>query len=260
MTKSATREAADKVTFTQAEVTSAVALKAPIATPVFTGNVGVGVTPEAWHSSVTAIDVGTYGSIYEQDEFNITSNSYLNASSQETYKNTDEAVMYKQTASGKHIFKVAPSGTADAAISWNTAMTIDNAGIVTKPNQPAFMAYRSGSHNTVDSAGVKNFAGISFNRGNHYDGTNKFTCPVAGLYTFTVLIDFFGQASSPVVFRINGGLYGKHDEADHRGSVGTDTSTSFTYVEEFAANDYVQVLVNGNSHNDYIFFSGYLIG
>jgi hypothetical protein len=90
------------------------------------GNVGIGVTPEAWHSSVTAIDVGTYGSIYEQDEFNITSNSYLNASSQETYKNTDEAVMYKQTASGKHLFKVAPSGTADSAISWTTAMKIDN--------------------------------------------------------------------------------------------------------------------------------------
>jgi hypothetical protein len=41
MTKSVTRVAADKVTFTQAEVTSAVALKAPIASPVFTGNVTV---------------------------------------------------------------------------------------------------------------------------------------------------------------------------------------------------------------------------
>ena len=41
MTKSATRVAADKVTFTQAEVTSAVALKAPIATPVFTGDATV---------------------------------------------------------------------------------------------------------------------------------------------------------------------------------------------------------------------------
>ena len=41
MTKSATREAADKVTFTQAEVNSAVALKAPIATPVFTGDATV---------------------------------------------------------------------------------------------------------------------------------------------------------------------------------------------------------------------------
>jgi len=39
MTKSATREAADKVTFTQTEVTSAVALKAPIASPSFTGTV-----------------------------------------------------------------------------------------------------------------------------------------------------------------------------------------------------------------------------
>jgi hypothetical protein len=39
MTKSATRVAADKVTFTQTEVTSAVALKAPIASPSFTGTV-----------------------------------------------------------------------------------------------------------------------------------------------------------------------------------------------------------------------------
>ena len=41
MTKSATRVAADKVTFTQAEVTSAVALKAPIASPSFTGDATV---------------------------------------------------------------------------------------------------------------------------------------------------------------------------------------------------------------------------
>jgi len=41
MTKSATREAADKVTFTQTEVNSAVALKAPIASPVFTGDITV---------------------------------------------------------------------------------------------------------------------------------------------------------------------------------------------------------------------------
>ena len=46
MTKSATREAADEVS-------------APIASPVFTGNVGVGVTPEVkWHSTSTALQVG----------------------------------------------------------------------------------------------------------------------------------------------------------------------------------------------------------
>ena len=38
MTKSATRVAADEVS-------------APIASPVFTGNVGVGVTPEAHHNT-----------------------------------------------------------------------------------------------------------------------------------------------------------------------------------------------------------------
>ena len=41
MSTSRTREKADKVTFTQTEVTSAVALKAPIASPSFTGNIGM---------------------------------------------------------------------------------------------------------------------------------------------------------------------------------------------------------------------------
>ena len=91
-----------------------------------TGNVGIGVTPEVYVSSAHAIDMGNYGGILEQDEMNITSNVYLNTSSSLRYKVTDEAVMYKQTASGKHIFYVAPSGSADAAITFKTAMNIVN--------------------------------------------------------------------------------------------------------------------------------------
>ena len=48
MTKSATREAADEVS-------------APIASPVFTGNVGVGVAPEAWRSPDSVLPVGGTG-------------------------------------------------------------------------------------------------------------------------------------------------------------------------------------------------------
>ena len=134
MTKSATREAADKVTFTQAEVTSAVALKAPIASPVFTGNVGVGVTPEASYPDRPVVRVGSGLGLQCRATGNpshtwINSNSYQDASTAaDKYIGTDQASQIKQT-NGAFTFKVAPSGTADAAISWTTAMTIDNGGV-----------------------------------------------------------------------------------------------------------------------------------
>ena len=132
MTKSATRVAADKVTFTQTEVTSAVALKAPIAAPVFTGNVGVGVTPEASSSSFKTLQIGGGASIIASatgENAYFMSNTYRNSSGTESYILSEQAStldMYN----GTHRFRVAPSGSADAAISWTTAMTIDNAGQV----------------------------------------------------------------------------------------------------------------------------------
>ena len=133
MTKSATREAADKVTFTQAEVTSAVALKAPIASPSFTGNVGIGVTPEASYPDRPVVRVGSGLGLQCRATGNpshtwINSNSYQDASTAaDKYIGTDQASQIKQT-NGAFTFNVAPSGTADAAISWTTPLTITNDG------------------------------------------------------------------------------------------------------------------------------------
>ena len=93
-----------------------------------TGNIGIGVTPEVHVSSAHAIDLGNYGGILEQDEMNITSNVYLNTGSSLRYKVTDEAAMYKQTASGRHVFSTAPSGSADAAITFTNVLAIENSG------------------------------------------------------------------------------------------------------------------------------------
>ena len=132
MTKSATRVAADKVTFTQTEVTSAVALKAPIASPVFTGNVGVGVTPEAWYSTngSQAIQVGNLASIFSNSGNNSVdfACNFYQDSVGDKYLVNDHATRIHSDG-GKFEFQVAPSGTADAAISWTTAMNIDNAGM-----------------------------------------------------------------------------------------------------------------------------------
>ena len=56
------------------------------------------------------------------------SNVKFNAGGGTYYKVTDQACLYTQDSAGIHTFQVAPSGTADSAISWTTAMTIDNSG------------------------------------------------------------------------------------------------------------------------------------
>ena len=91
------------------------------------GNVGIGVVPETFHSSVTAIQLGNYTTIQNHSggDTYYSSNAYYDGAWK--YLNTDEATSAGQFA-GKFIFRVAPSGTADSAVSWNDALTIDNNG------------------------------------------------------------------------------------------------------------------------------------
>ena len=96
------------------------------------GNAGLGVVPSAWHASWKALQIGPIGFVgsYQAGTTDITALG-TNVYSDGAYKyiETDEAVIYKQQ-NGEHIFDVAASGSADAAISWTTAMTISNAGNV----------------------------------------------------------------------------------------------------------------------------------
>ena len=97
------------------------------------GNVGIGVVPKTWQSNIDALQVGLGGSFagntVNPSRVYLSANYYINSSNQESYIATDEASQYFQNA-GTHTFKVAPSGTADSAISWITAATIDNSGNV----------------------------------------------------------------------------------------------------------------------------------
>jgi hypothetical protein len=105
------------------------------------GNLGLGVTPSAWGSSFRALETTAYalatttsspGALY------LSNNSFLNSSSQHTYKNTAAASMYTQTT-GVHAWYNAPSGTAGNTITFTQAMTLNasgNLGIGT--TSPAF--------------------------------------------------------------------------------------------------------------------------
>jgi len=98
------------------------------------GNVGIGVVPEAWDSVFSALQVGGTGALRSDasadasDTVGVSQNAYYDsANSRWEYLVTDEASDYYQQ-SGSHYWRVAPSGSADSAITWANAMTIDNSG------------------------------------------------------------------------------------------------------------------------------------
>jgi len=102
------------------------------------GSVGIGVTPDgSVYAGYTNLQLGANAGLTTNTAQNnwdilfLTTNTYFEASAgAATYRYTDEAAEYQQYQ-GTHEFKVAPSGTADAAITWTTAMTIENDADVT---------------------------------------------------------------------------------------------------------------------------------
>ena len=111
----------------------------------YAGNVGIGVTPESSHSNYTALQVGGTGSISSSTtaaagaDTHYGQNMYLATSGDWKYQVTDEASLMSQN-DGQFRFRVAPSGTADAAISFTTAAKIKNNG--------AFQASKDGSYSS----------------------------------------------------------------------------------------------------------------
>jgi hypothetical protein len=157
------------------------------------GNVGIGVVPEAWQSTRTALQIGdstaVWGDVYKNTWF--TNNVYRNSSNTECYINDSYAGEITMTNGGITHFKVAPSGTADSAISWTTAMTIDNSGRVTMPSTPAFCATMSANQDNIAVYGTRKvlFDTERFDIGSNFNtSTNTFTAPVTGKYILSTCV------------------------------------------------------------------------
>ena len=225
-------------------------------------NVGIGITPKSWYSTVTALQIAPTGALYNSsnwEDFSIGCNSYYNSGGTESYIQTDAACKIRLTDSGLMDFKVAASGSADAAITWTTAMTIDNSGRVTMPLQPSFLA--NGSPSKDGSNFIHSFANIKYNIGSHYVNSNgRFTAPVAGRYLF--IAGIFAQASTDnmLAILINGS--GDYAGAHVFNESGQTSTGNISVVLNLAVNDYVSVAcdynVQGSTPRN--FFSGILIG
>ena len=157
-------------------------------------NVGIGVVPESWLSSYTALQIGDAGNVVGSTDnsfFAVGANAYLDSTnSRYEYINTDYATQYYQV-DGTHVWRTAASGSANAAITWSESMRIDASGnvgigIVPPTNsinsklnvQHALTAAYSGSSfngSTVlrlnNNNVVNNYVGIGFT---HEGGTEGF--------------------------------------------------------------------------------------
>jgi len=97
---------------------------------VFDGtNLGVGVTPSAWNSSLKALQVGSTGMVYyNSGNVGFGNNLYVNAGSNVTYITTAPASLLYQDSSSQFRFYQAASGTAGTTATLIQAMTLDNSG------------------------------------------------------------------------------------------------------------------------------------
>jgi hypothetical protein len=96
------------------------------------GNVGVGVTPGAWRTSVPfrALQIGYTGAVYgitTSEQVNLSSNYLQDTGGNEVRIQAGFATRYQQ-ASGQHLWSTAASSTAGSGITFTPAMTLDASG------------------------------------------------------------------------------------------------------------------------------------
>ena len=134
------------------------------------GNVGIGVTPESWDANYDALQVGGNGSLAATPsqaaggKTLLGQNMYVDTSYK--YISTDEAsLLYQQN--GEFKFRVAASGSADAAITWTDALIIKNDGRgLSQFTAKAWVRYDQVADSVLDSHNVSSVDD---------DATGKFT-------------------------------------------------------------------------------------
>jgi len=150
-------------------------------------------------------------------------------------------------------------GTADVRL------TVDTSGRVTTPYQPMFSAY-GGAEQTGDAREVIKFTSAASNVGNHFStSTYTFTAPVSGHYHFSFNLMTYAAENSRCQFAKNGSLIADqfYTEADgyaeyprNSGSIIVQLSTNDT----LRVDRNVQNSASERCHQNYRFFTGYLLG
>jgi hypothetical protein len=154
--------AGNAITFTQAMTLNA------------SGNLGLGVTPSAWGTVFTksafqfggSVGVGALWTNSFNNGVFLGNNIYDDGAGNNRYIINGNATEYSQ-ASGQHIWKTAPSGTAGNAISFTQAMTLNASGNLSLGN--------TNDTYKLDVSGTGRFSGTSLILGSNGNGNTQFT-------------------------------------------------------------------------------------
>ena len=240
-------------------------------------NVGIGVVPETtWNSNIDALQLGLGASIYGDNTatgLQISANAVATlGSSLNGYKyiGSDKASTYQQY-DGEHNFRVASSGSADGAITWSTAMTINNTGAITKPLQPAFQARPATNQTDIAVNGNREVVfGTEVFDNNSDFSSNTFTAPVTGKYliTYSLYLQNLDTAANYYEAFINTSnrtYYGSSIDPDFADADWNYHSLGSSCVVDMDANDTATININqsqGTAQTDIAspsFFSGVLV-
>jgi hypothetical protein len=148
-------------------------------------------------------------------------------------------------------------------------ITLDTAGRVTMPYQPAFSVKLASNNYHGTSAATIVYTTVDHNIGSHYStSTGRFTAPISGVYHFDActLINLV-TASSVAYARMywikNGSIF--RDNIGDQGSYGTYQRVSGSLTASLSANDTIEIQCLGNNSGaytylDYSWFCGHLVG
>ena len=164
-----------------------------------------------------------------------------------------------------------------------SAATIDSTGRILQPAVPAFSATKHDGSGAAYLTGHITFDTVTLNRGNCWDGTNKFQAPVAGVYQFN-MCGFAAGTSGGLTNQDYKGYLQKSQQSNFSDVSGSTGHLAQTYAYlgssiagyltitmaatvELAANDYVRYYVhaaalytNTASSRYSPVFSGFLVG
>lgn len=202
-------------------------------------------------------------------------------------QNTNAGSLLNEAASDTNPTVVADKNDTDTGIGGDgsdglslitggtQAMDIDSSQRITKPNQPAFLAYNSSTdaNQTGNSASfvMVDFDTEAFDRGSNF-ASDTFTAPVTGLYHLSAQVRFEGITSAADDAEIR--IVTSNRIYEHFYQKGNDLPGVFTLsidtVADMDANDtaHVSVRVRGESsdavgifgaNNPETYFCGYLV-
>jgi C1q domain len=144
-------------------------------------------------------------------------------------------------------------------------ITLDSAGRVNMPNQPAFYAVKTATFGGAPGV-ITSYDIVYVNVGNSFNpSTGRFTAPVAGTYQFSFYrLGYAGNGHTDDYLRKNGALLSGYWLRSYYPSGEGGVNQMVAYMT-LAINDYVDFYVPSNQTiysdpNGWIRFGGHLVG